>query len=278
MALTETWLSSEITDGEVLPDSNDYIIYRRDRDDRRGGGVLLAIKKHITSFLVPMSSSLKILWVCVSFPHSNALYGICYRPPDSSYNFISESHDNITSIRSKYNKADMFLLGDFNFPDIDWQNLRGQSRASCEFVQLTLDFSLVQLTDQPTRINNILDLLLSSVPERVNTITFADGFSDHRLLQFRVHTPSCSRHLKTKQVFDYKRANVSAINNGLESFMSSFLTTFSERTVNENWCLYKDKLIELAHAHIPKVSFRVNSSKPWFSKALRTLKNKKKRL
>lgn len=48
--------------------------------------------------------------------------------------------------------------------------------------------------------------------------------------------------------------------------------------MNENWCLYKEKLIELAHAHIPKVSFRVNSSKHWFSKALRTLKNKKKRL
>ena len=44
--VTETWLTPTVLDKEILP--RDYDIYRRDRPtDRRGGGVLVAIKSDI---------------------------------------------------------------------------------------------------------------------------------------------------------------------------------------------------------------------------------------
>ena len=51
VAVTETWLSINITDGELLWD--DYVTYRKDREanvqNKRGGGILLSIKGNIPS-------------------------------------------------------------------------------------------------------------------------------------------------------------------------------------------------------------------------------------
>ena len=46
--ITETWLTSAILDHEILPSY--YDVYRRDRgEDKRGGGVLIAIKNGVAS-------------------------------------------------------------------------------------------------------------------------------------------------------------------------------------------------------------------------------------
>jgi hypothetical protein len=47
ICLTETWLTKDIADSEILP-SNIYNIYRKDRDGR-GGGVLTAVKFYLIS-------------------------------------------------------------------------------------------------------------------------------------------------------------------------------------------------------------------------------------
>ena len=52
LVLTETWLHDEIRNDEILADLNNYAIYRKDRNERRGGGVLIAVKQQITSFQV----------------------------------------------------------------------------------------------------------------------------------------------------------------------------------------------------------------------------------
>lgn len=97
------------------------------------------------------------MWVCITSTLSKSLYGVCYRPPDSTDNFVSNLRENLTAVRSKFPKAGIFILGDFNFPDIDWPNSRGNSRACNDIVQLVLDFSFEQLVLQPTRITNVLE-------------------------------------------------------------------------------------------------------------------------
>ena len=44
--VTETWLSANILDGEILP--NQYVIYRQDRASK-GGGVMIAVRNEICS-------------------------------------------------------------------------------------------------------------------------------------------------------------------------------------------------------------------------------------
>lgn len=278
LLLTETWLNPNISDSEVLLDSPDFHIFRKDRIGRAGGGVLIAIKSHITSFVIDIPSRLEIVWVCSSSHASKTIFGVCYRPPDCSESFVTDLHDNLTNLRSKFPKADVFLLGDFNYPEIDWSNLTSLSRNSREFLDLTLDFSFVQLIDQPTRQHNILDLLLSSAPEKATSTLYLDGLSDHRLIQVSISLPASKPYVSPRPILDYKRGDYQSINQSLVDFSHSFMASFFNRSVNENWCLYKEKLLSLVHEHIPRLTIRVNTSKPWFTRTLRTLRNKKKRL
>lgn len=278
LALTETWLYPDITNNEVLPDCCNFAIYRKDRTSKRGGGVLLVVKKHIPSFLVDVTTPLELLWICITSKSSQYILGVCHRPPDSLETFISDFHNNLIEITAKFPKANILVIGDFNFPDIDWPNLISRTSETSKFIELTLDFSLEQLVNEPTRGSNILDLVFASAPETVNQIYCSDGFSDHKLLEFAITTSFTARVTIPKQIFDYKRADYDSKNRGLEEFCTSFLDNFSNRSVNDNWSLYKTKLLELIDAHIPRISFRVSSSKPWFNKKLRTLRNRKKRL
>lgn len=268
----------DIADEELLPDSNGFQIYRKDRISKRGGGVLIAVNNNILSFLVDIPCELEIIWVAIASRLGNTVLGICYRPPDSPATFVADLHDNITAIRTRFPKSDIFLFGDFNYPDIDWLNLCSHSSASNEFMQLTLDFSFVQLVNAPTRDANILDLILSSAPERVSDISYNDGFSDHQLLQLSINAPYYSRRTQPKQILNYRKADFDAINRCLEHFSEILVRDFSSRSVNENWTLFKEKIAKLVRKHIPRITLRVNISKPWYNNSLRALKNKKKRL
>ena len=46
--VTETWLTKDIANTEILHD--DYAIYRKDREPRTGGGVMVAVKGAVSHF------------------------------------------------------------------------------------------------------------------------------------------------------------------------------------------------------------------------------------
>ena len=48
VAVTETWLKQEIMNCELLSENN-FKIHRKDRANRIGGGVMLAVKNNILS-------------------------------------------------------------------------------------------------------------------------------------------------------------------------------------------------------------------------------------
>ena len=48
---TETWLTAEIHDNEIFPPELGYTVYRRDRIDKRGGGVIILVNSKFTTVL-----------------------------------------------------------------------------------------------------------------------------------------------------------------------------------------------------------------------------------
>ena len=60
LAITETWFDSSVLDHKVLPSS--YAIYRRDRQDRRGGGVFLAVHNDLLVRSPDLETSCELLW------------------------------------------------------------------------------------------------------------------------------------------------------------------------------------------------------------------------
>ena len=63
------------------------------------------------------------------------------------------------------------VVGDFNLPKFTWVDCKPSIRPDCSpspiydnFVELLDDFNLTQIVTEPTRLDNILDLILTSNP------------------------------------------------------------------------------------------------------------------
>ena len=122
MFVTETWLNSNVSNIEILP--NGYNIYRADRSLRRtGGGVLIAIKHNYGTFISChqvfslSSANLEAVALECTLPnHVKWLLVCCYRPPDS--NEMSDFRSLANNLFPGYDK--IIIVGDFNLPNISW--------------------------------------------------------------------------------------------------------------------------------------------------------------
>lgn len=165
LILTETWLTPDVTDTEVLADLSGFQVFRNDRKTTRGGGVLIAVAPDLSCSPIDIVSDLETLWlICRSSPQS-ILLGVCYRSPHTSPNFSSKLNNILSDLGTTHPNSHILLFGDFNYPGIDWQKLGPSStnhRESKDFIEVCLNTNLTQLVKQPTRVAgdsaNILDL------------------------------------------------------------------------------------------------------------------------
>ena len=91
--------------------------------------------------------------------------GCFYRPPDSK---ISTSEELVKSLDLMPNQT-IVLGGDFNPPGMDWDNgvvnPKAANKSQCELLLSSLDtHALAQIHKEPTREENILDLLITNKP------------------------------------------------------------------------------------------------------------------
>jgi len=62
-------------------------------------------------------------------------------------------------------------VGDFNYPDISWTDLVGDTTCSNLFCELVFDSNLTQLVDVPTHVRgNILDLVLTNEVDAIKVL------------------------------------------------------------------------------------------------------------
>ena len=210
--ITETWLSEFISDCEIIP--SDFVLYRKDRPSR-GGGVLIAINKSLYSTLVPSPSDIEVVTIKIGL--SNAIVICCvYVPPDSTIVYVSSLVSYLTDIVSSFDKC--ILVGDFNFPDIDWSSLTGNSVSSNCFCEFVFDCNLTQHVMGATHVKgNILDLIITSPNIVIDEVTILSShFSDHFIVSF---IPLCSTSSVGKSTpgyaFDFTKADF----NGMCSFL-----------------------------------------------------------
>lgn len=122
--LTETWLTSSFNDSEL--GLNDYCVYRKDRDStnsdkQRGGGVLIAIKKVISSRQIFFgSSNIEQLFVAVSSGSKTLLFSNVYIPPNATVSHYETHCRDIENLFDQYPSADIVCCGDNNLPGFNW--------------------------------------------------------------------------------------------------------------------------------------------------------------
>ena len=121
ICVSETWLSNHIFDNEILP--NGYTIYRKDRCSC-GGGVLIAIKDNFTSSLTTSPSDIETITVKILISNPIILC-LVYIPPNSSNSYYDSLFHYLSDLPNE--SCTIVIVGDFNFPDIDWVNYGGSS-------------------------------------------------------------------------------------------------------------------------------------------------------
>ena len=170
---------------------------------------------HAESCIIQSPPDLEIVIVKIGQGNNNVICCV-YIPPECSFSYVSHVVQFLTDLTSSFCKC--VIIGDFNFPDIDWSVLMGTSNCFCNFV---FDCNLTQHVSEPTHVKgNLLDLVLSSASVVVNRLTVYPlslvDFSDHHAISFDFccsvsSVPKC----KPGYVYDFRNTDYESISSFL---------------------------------------------------------------
>ena len=174
MLITETWFNET-----SITNLDNYHLYDKRRNQCRGGGVAVYIRNDIVSNEITdktlTSNKIEQIWCNIKTNRDSILIGCIYRPPTSD-NEYNKSLDKILSraksLRDKNRYSGTLIVGDFNYPDIQWSNIGGYynesiKNSSLNFLDNICSNHFSQHVIEPTLGTNFLDLVLTDDPSRI---------------------------------------------------------------------------------------------------------------
>ena len=166
-------------------------------------------------------------------------------------------------------------------PDFLWNSIDSASGVNeLVFIENLHDHPLTQLNQKPFRGNSILDIVITSVPNRVNVtdiLSLKDTgfFTDHSVIIFQFNAfikgppktrPEICVRL-CKRDFEGLRTALSAIN------LSSII---ANDDINTDWHQWKDTFLAAVSDYIQTKRLKGRNHIPWMSGAILNLIGKKK--
>ena len=208
---------------------------------------------------------------------------VCYRPPSCNLEEWLHLFSSFLQETSRYDKV--LIAGDFNFPDLTWNSTfvpaisgKSISAGSSEFREVCFDFLLHQINMYPTRHNNILDLVLTTVPDNILnylSCVSAETFeisSDHHLTFFDFLLFTKQKGCDKRTVFNFHLADWSGFLDGLDKCN---LSPNESTDVNTDWERWRNIFLEVATEYIPRKTFKRRNSPPWVDGEVKRLLSKK---
>ena len=179
----------------------------------------------------------------------------------------------------------MIILGDFNFPDIDWDTLTGHSPASDQLCDLIFQTGLSQLIDMPTHVHgNILDLLLTNLDDSISHLQIHSDkllSSDHYGITFSVSVSSTPIKSTTYFTFNYSKGDYQGLCDYLLS--SDFTLCYLSHDIEYIWHIIEHLVMDAMQLFIPVNKIHSDQHPVWFNsdtrhciKRLRTLRRRYK--
>jgi len=140
-----------------------YRIFRKDRPTRRGGGVALYVKKQLEGIELCLGAEeegVESLWVRIKGQahKGDITVGVYYRPPDQEEEVDEVFYRQLQAVSQS---QALVFMGDFNHPDISWEDHRASQAQSRRFLQSIKNF-LMQVVEEQTRKSTLLDLVLTN--------------------------------------------------------------------------------------------------------------------
>ncbi len=210
IAVSETWLSGEIADA-MLSAEHRYRVFSCNRATL-GGGVCFFVKRSLSVREVhTVSNGPELIAIDLSMSALTYCFVCVYRAPSSGMEQLTQLCDCLTVLL--HAPFPVFVLGDFNFADIDWSlSSRPSNPLFMFFLEFCLTSGLSQTVSSPTRGQNILDLMLCTHLEPVLRCLVIEPFgsSDHCALSADLIWHHVESHAACFR--DFKRGNYDGIN------------------------------------------------------------------
>lgn len=286
--ITETWLLDSIASEELF--DNRYLVYRRDRkEQKRGGGVLIALKKHLVAHeRNDWNTNAEDIWVTISIKNFIKIHLCCvYIPPGVNHSHnINEFMNKLCELRALHHDDHFVISGDFNLPLINWSRSNGNSMQIMNGFQSeiisklsdTLSFTdLSQYCTFPNTNYKYLDLVFSSTPVNVaNTDQYLiPECKHHKAILFDINIALETPMVNNKRTINlFRKANFETINNILSSidWDAEFLNLSTNNAIDRFYVI----LYEIIRLNVPSKDVHINNSYPyWFSPALIKLTKEK---
>ena len=262
IGITETWASTNNFDSEYNVNNN-YTVFRKDRKtSTTGGGVMLLIKKDlsVTETKYPEENiGNESLWCNIKTGNDKFLkVGVCYTP---------RRNDSIDTRIAKEiewaSKSDVVLMGDFNYAGIDWNTFKASSNDDIAFLETLRDNYLYQHVKEPTRGDNLLDLVLSLSENDIDRleINHSLGKSDHKTLIWD-YLVSSERKENTIKVPDFRKARFDELRTLINNENWDVLKTLN---AEKAWEKFKNVVHDGMVACIPFKRFRKANKPMWMN-------------
>ena len=270
ISFTESHLNENILDAEI--NINGFEMFRQDRKLAPKGGIITYVKETISSMakVVSAGSRGNIEYLCIYFKNKDLLFITIYRPPTENHQNFYEVLKTIDEyISSLPTTPSIILTGDFNYPGIRWSNGLAinvpvglnQNSSPNSLLSFASRHFLTQKIDQPTREQNLLDLLFTSNDDIFSKIEVQKTpfLSDHNLIvanttlsnprDFFPATLPAQNSFKSLNFF-HQNINWEAINQDIEQI--NWESKFANSSVQENFDTFRTELLKITCKHVPK--------------------------
>lgn len=217
-------------------------------------------------------------------PNNKLLYICClYRPPGTGQEPIKNLNSNLSNINPNNDPINVIIAGDFNCPGIDWTNNTIKTHSTEKETHETLlefleEHFLTQVQHKPSRQTNCLDLLITSNPSKLKSITLAPGLSDHDMIIADMDIQPSINKPAPRKIYKFNKANWENIKIDTLVFQLQYLSQEKDNSIETNWNNIKTHLHLMADKHVPHKMSSTRTNLPWFNQHLKKLVKKKQRL
>lgn len=277
LAITETHLSDNVDDDEIMIEN--YSLIRKDRMGTKNhwGGTAIYFKDHLNIYELENDKNMKSIesvWVEVIEKSQRLIFGCIYRPPNDK-TFLN----HFAVVAEKLSKRkNVLLVGDFN---IDLTTGK-ESQMSKSLNNIIARSGWSNLIKSPTRITDhsetLIDLAITSNRSKVGKSGSYDaGISDHNLIFVTVKLFKKNAPPKLINFRNYKNADIQALKRDLEFAPWSLISIFDDAD-DALWC-WEELFTTIVNDHVKSRKVKIKSkNNEWMTGEIRKMLNNRYKL
>ena len=175
----------------------------------------------------------------------------------------------------------MVISGNFNFSNIFWDTIANTTDVNeLRFTEILNDHFLTQLNNTSTRGNNVLDLVLTSVPDHVLVTDVlspdqAAIFTDHCVISFEFRAFIKAPTKTHRRAYDCAKGDFEGLYTDLCEINLSESISDDDEDINADWQRWKDTFLAAVSDHIPIKKLKGRNTVPWINGTIRNMIKKK---